>query len=367
MQEININELKPHPRNTDFFDDMSGKKWDELKESIKVRFERKNNGEKDIEPLISPILVTTDMTIVSGHQRVRACMELGIKTVQCEIRKYSSENDVLKDLIESNIRQRNDISGSVVKIGRMIKELERLYEISNGGNRGNQYILPEPNNSDVPKTQEDIAKEMGISVDTLNNYKRLTEMIPELEDLVDTGIVTKTTALAMMKNLSLSEQKELLSTLPTDKKYTQTQMDTEIQKYKNKISELVQQGTKTEIVINQVDKPETLAEVSNLRKQLEEKNKKNLELSSSIIEKEKMLSQTMGISTNYQLTSHCSEITLKMLNFVKEMAQYDYMAESFNEIPTATRIEYEKCIKSVKKWADRILETINIESNIIDM
>lgn len=35
---------------------------------------------------------------------------------------------------------------------------------------------------------------MGLSVDTLNNYKKLTEMIPELEELVDTGIATKTTA-----------------------------------------------------------------------------------------------------------------------------------------------------------------------------
>jgi hypothetical protein len=56
-----------------------------------------------------------------------------------------------------------------------------------------------------------------------------------------------------------------------------------------------------------------------------------------------------------------------MLDFIKDMAKYDYMAESFNEIPIATRIEYEKCIKSVKKWADRILETINKEKEIIEM
>lgn len=43
---------------------------------------------------------------------------------------------------------------------------------------------------------------IGVSVDTLNNYKKLTELIPELEDLVDTGIVTPTTALAIMRNLS---------------------------------------------------------------------------------------------------------------------------------------------------------------------
>lgn len=42
---------------------------------------------------------------------------------------------------------------------------------------------------------------MGMDVRTLQNYKMLSDMIPELEDLVDTGIVTSTTALAMMRIL----------------------------------------------------------------------------------------------------------------------------------------------------------------------
>ena len=46
---------------------------------------------------------------------------------------------------------------------------------------------------------------IGISVDTLNNYKKLTELIPELEDLVDTGILAPTTALALVKYMSPSE------------------------------------------------------------------------------------------------------------------------------------------------------------------
>ena len=40
---------------------------------------------------------------------------------------------------------------------------------------------------------------MGISIPTLQNYKLLADMIPELEDLIYTGIVTKNTALAMTK------------------------------------------------------------------------------------------------------------------------------------------------------------------------
>ena len=49
----------------------------------------------------------------------------------------------------------------------------------------------------------------------MNNYMRMASMIPELEDLVDTGIVTKTTTLVMMKNLSTDGQRELISHLET--------------------------------------------------------------------------------------------------------------------------------------------------------
>lgn len=57
-----------------------------------------------------------------------------------------------------------------------------------------------------------------MSLDTLHNYKLLADMIPELSNLVDTGIVTKTTALAMMKNLSEEEQEELISSMDMTKR-----------------------------------------------------------------------------------------------------------------------------------------------------
>lgn len=72
-----------------------------------------------------------------------------------------------------------------MKLGRCIKELERIYGISKGNNQHSSL----PNNS--VSSQEYLAKEIGISVDTLQNYKKLTEMIPELEELVDTGSIQK--------------------------------------------------------------------------------------------------------------------------------------------------------------------------------
>ena len=68
-----------------------------------------------------------------------------------------------------------------MKLGRCIKELERIYGISKGNNQHSRL----PNNS--VSSQDDLAKEIGISVDTLQNYKKLTELVPELQDLVETG------------------------------------------------------------------------------------------------------------------------------------------------------------------------------------
>ena len=135
----------------------------------------------------------------------------------------------IKILLESNIRRRGEVGGSAKKIGKRIKELERLYGIKEGNNQYNHSL---PNNS--VSTQSDLATQMGISVDTLQNYKLLADMIPELDELVTTGIVTKTTALAMMRNLSDQEQLELISSLDTTKRITKEKM----QEYIDEIREL---------------------------------------------------------------------------------------------------------------------------------
>ena len=87
----------------------------------------------------------------------------------------------------SNIRRRGEIGGSVKKVGKRIKELERLYGIQHGGDR----TVQDEKNSSCLKTQTQLASDMGIDVRTLQNYKMLSEMIPELEELLDTGVVTK--------------------------------------------------------------------------------------------------------------------------------------------------------------------------------
>ncbi len=75
------------------------------------------------------------------------------------------------------------------------------YGFEKGGNHGNQYTVPKekiftlPKTSNEPTTQSDLATAYGITKQTMNNYMRLAKAIPELENLVDTGIVTTHTAL----------------------------------------------------------------------------------------------------------------------------------------------------------------------------
>lgn len=117
---------------------------------------------------------------------------VGKETYRMGAKILNSGNEKLKQEVLSGEKSINagykELTGK--KVGKRIKELERLYGIQNGSTsfQGNQYEVV-TNKSEAPKkTQEQLAAQMGISVDTLQNYKLLSEMIPELSDLVDTGI-----------------------------------------------------------------------------------------------------------------------------------------------------------------------------------
>lgn len=103
---------------------------------------------------------------------------------------------------------RGDVGGSAKKVWLRIKELERIYGIREGSHNSIGTNVGEKNSF----TQSDLASDMNMDVRTLQNYKQLANMIPELSELVDTGIVTKTTALSIMRNLSEQEQEELILT-----------------------------------------------------------------------------------------------------------------------------------------------------------
>lgn len=71
------------------------------------------------------------------------------------------------------------------------------------------------NNSVV--TQENIASQMELSVDTLQNYKLLAEMIPELDELVETSIGVKLFVSKIRKKFAIkgtSRNKGAINAIP---------------------------------------------------------------------------------------------------------------------------------------------------------
>lgn len=272
--KIKISELKPHPQNNFYFDDMEGDAWDSLLQSIST------------SGVTNAITINDKKIIISGHQRIRACNVLGINEVSYKMIQYENEEKEIKDLIESNLRQRVLGNTNPVKLGRCFDFLNDYYGFTQGGNHGNQYTLPKEKvftlaNLNSPKNQSELAESYGITKQTMNNYMRMASMIPELEDLVDTGIVTKDTALAIIKNLSNDEQRELISSMDVTKKITKR----EAKKYIDEIKSLKKENKE----LNDYVSSSTTEKISTLKTENE-----RLENENKILESQKKISDELA-------------------------------------------------------------------------
>lgn len=346
MQQININELKPHPRNNEFFDDMMGDAWDAFKESIET------------SGIIEPIVVTKDMIIVSGHQRVRAAKELGLVSVMIDIRKYDSEDNILKDLIETNIRQRGIGNPNPIKLGRCIKELERIYGIHQG-NGSNQYEQNPKVSDKATVNQSDIAKMVDISVDTLNNYKKLTELIPELEDLVETGMVAPTTATAIVKYMSPEEQEEFITSMDTTKRITKK----EVQKYIDEINYLKANPIVEKVVEKPDDYDKTKKDLQDYKKEYSNLEAQYKNKVSELQDLRKQVENMKETESTEQYNKKLKDSTIffcsKVASFIEQVGGYVWLADHLNELPDYEKKSYVSAVNAVHAWAETLLNNIN--------
>ena len=109
-------------------------------------------------------------------------------------------------------------------------------------------------------TQEDLAKQLGISVRTLQNAKTLTNLPKEIQDLVENGNVSPSTAARLVAKLSPKEQEALITNLPATQKYTQSQVQSYIDKLK--------QAKNRQRQIHTVKKSVTPTEYNNSNKEI---------------------------------------------------------------------------------------------------
>ncbi|WP_242943610.1 hypothetical protein [Clostridium tepidum] len=81
-----------------------------------------------------------------------------------------------------------------MKMAKCIKELERIYGIRQGSSnkKGINQHIGDLNNSNDKITQKQLSEQLGIDQSQLINYKKLNELIPELQTLVEVGDLKST-------------------------------------------------------------------------------------------------------------------------------------------------------------------------------
>ena len=162
-----IDDFPDHPFKVKVDEDM-----DQLVQSIKER------------GIITPVTLRPKedgrYEIVSGHRRKKACELAGLDTVKAEVREMTRDEAIIL-MVESNL-QRSTILPSEKAFSYKMR-LEAMKR--QAGRPSQENYSPLGNNSLGTKSSEEMAEEVGESKNTIFRYIRLTELIPELLQLVD--------------------------------------------------------------------------------------------------------------------------------------------------------------------------------------
>ena len=115
--------------------------------------------------------------LLSGHRRMRACELAGIDKLRCEVTDMSRDEATIF-MVESNF-QRTTILPSEKAFAYKMK----LDALSHQGKKSDSTSCQLGTKS---RTDETMAETSGDSARTIQRYIRLTELIPQLLDMVDT-------------------------------------------------------------------------------------------------------------------------------------------------------------------------------------
>ena len=136
--------------------------------------------------IITPIIVRKKddgrYEIVAGHRRTRACQLAGLNSVRAEIRDMSRDEAIIM-MVDSNL-QRSVILPSEKALAYKMR-LEAMKRLPGRPSKNNS--APVGQNYEGKTSREVIAESSPDSQAQIQRYIRLTELIPELVELVDEG------------------------------------------------------------------------------------------------------------------------------------------------------------------------------------
>ena len=114
--------------------------------------------------------------LISGHRRCRACALAGLTTLKCEVRELTHDEAVII-MVESNL-QRSVILPSEKAFAYKM----RLEAMDRQGKRTDLTSTPLVSKS---RSNEELAERVGESREQIRRYIRLTELVPEILQMVD--------------------------------------------------------------------------------------------------------------------------------------------------------------------------------------
>ena len=184
--------------------------------------------------------------------------------------------------------------------------------------------------------------------ETLVNYEMLIEMIPELEDVVDTGMVTLDAAKAVFKKLSEVNQIDFVESLDYVKRMLQ-QRDSRIKEMENDIAAKTVVETPADYIPLQKANRDMERQNEFLEARIRKLDKENGQLKRQLAEMQKKQDpeqeRLKKIHEAVQLFSGKTEI------YLKEMDKYAWLLDDLQNIPEEDFKEYVRSIKAVKSWA----------------
>lgn len=157
-------------------------------------------------PAIARPLEDGTYELISGHRRKHACELAGLTTIPVIVRNVD-QNTATIIMVDSNLQRENILPSERAKAYKM-----KLEAIKRQGARND---LTSSQVETKLRADERVAQESGESRAQVQRYIRLTELAPELQNMVDEGKIGMTPAVEL-SYLKPDEQKLLIDTIDSE-------------------------------------------------------------------------------------------------------------------------------------------------------
>lgn len=127
--------------------------------------------------------------IVAGHRRKHACELAGLETMPVIIRDIDRDMATII-MVDTNLQRENILPIEKAKAYKM--KLEAIKRRT--GRRTKEQEENAPNNSAHFRSDDEFGVEMGVSGDTVRNMISLTQLVPELQEMVNNQTIKLTPA-----------------------------------------------------------------------------------------------------------------------------------------------------------------------------